>query len=54
LVPYVEDPKRALRRGTLSLSCTDTSEVQVDLDGRIHPKTAPLRGRLAIAADLPI
>jgi hypothetical protein len=45
LVPYVEGPKRALRRGgTLPLSCTDTSEVQVNLDGRIQPKTAPHEG----------
>jgi hypothetical protein len=45
LLPYVEGPKRGLKRGrTLLPSCTNTIEVQGDLDGRIHPKTAPLGG----------
>jgi hypothetical protein len=29
-------------------------EMQVNLDGGMQPKTAPLRGRLSIMADLPI
>jgi len=42
LVPYVEGPKRGLKGGrTLSLSCINAGEVQVNLDGRIHPKPAP-------------
>ena len=45
LVPYVEGPKRGLKRGrTLPLSCINAIEVQVNLDGRIHPKPAPYRG----------
>src|SRR4051812_12392385 len=55
LVPHVGGLKRGLKRGrTLSLSCTNTAEVQVNLDGRIHPRTARPQVRLAIAADLPI
>jgi hypothetical protein len=43
--PVREGPKRGLRRGrALSLSCTDTVGVQVNLDGRIHPKPAPRGG----------
>ncbi|MFL6112148.1 MAG: hypothetical protein ACJ786_12455 [Catenulispora sp.] len=45
LVPYVEGPKRLLKGGqTPSLSCANASEVQVNLDGRIHPKPAPRGG----------
>jgi hypothetical protein len=41
-VPYIEGPKRSLKGGwTLSLSRTNAIEVQVNLDGRIHPKPAP-------------
>ena len=44
LVPCVEGPKRGLKRGrTLPLSCMNAIEVQVNLDGRIHPKPAPHR-----------
>jgi hypothetical protein len=36
--PVRQGPKRGLRRGrALSLGCTNTVEVQVNLDGRIHP-----------------
>jgi hypothetical protein len=45
LVPYVEGPKRGLKRyRALALSCANTIEVQVNLDGRIHPKPAPHGG----------
>jgi hypothetical protein len=39
------DPKRGLGRSrTLSLSCANAIEVQVDLDGGIQLKTAPRTG----------
>jgi hypothetical protein len=42
LVQYLEGPKRGLKRGwAQSLSCINAIEVQVNLDGRIHPKPAP-------------
>jgi hypothetical protein len=42
LVPYVGGRKRGLQGvPALSLTCTNTVEVQVNLDGRIHPKPAP-------------
>jgi hypothetical protein len=41
----VKWPKRVPERGeNLPLSCANAAEVQVDLDGRIHPKPAPLWG----------
>jgi hypothetical protein len=42
LVSGVKWPKRVPERGeNLPLSCANAAEVQVDLDGRIHPKPAP-------------
>jgi hypothetical protein len=39
LVPYVEGLKRGLTGvRTLPLSCANMIEVQVNLDGRIHPE----------------
>jgi hypothetical protein len=42
LVPQVEAAKRVPKRGaTRSLSWGNVVEVQVDLEGGMHPKTAP-------------
>lgn len=44
LVPCAEGPKRGLKRGqTLPLSCTNTVEVQVNLDGGMQAKLLPVR-----------
>jgi hypothetical protein len=40
----IEAPKRVPKRGkTRWLSCTNAAKAQVDLEGRIHPNTAPQR-----------
>jgi hypothetical protein len=55
LVPNVEGPERALKRGrALLLSCTNMVEVQVNLDGRDTSRNLLPCGRVVIAADLPI